>query len=258
MKRIRVLLVDDDDLLRKSLSKELARTGFVVETAENAAKGLAWVKSSSCDVVLLDIRLPDRDGLQVLKAIKRLDPSIEVIMLTAYGAIETAVASLQAGAYHYLVKPAKLAEIDAAINKAFEKRALAIENRALKEKLQFGSGDDRIIGNSPKIRELLDLVGRVAPSDQTVLVQGESGTGKELVSRLIHELSPRRDQPFVLVDCGALSKSLLESELFGYSKGAFTGAISAKKGLLEAAHKGTLLQTRSGLWNLRSRRASCV
>ena len=240
MKDIRVLLVDDDDLFRKSLAKELRRTGFVVTTAENAQKALARLKSSPPDVVLLDIRLPDLDGLQALTAVKRFDPAIEVIMLTAYGTVDTAVASLKSGAYHYLVKPAKLAEIDAAIHKAHEKRGLAIENRALKEKLRPGTQDDTIIGNSAKMLELLALVERVAPTGQTVLIQGESGTGKELIAHRIHRLSPRRNGPFILVDCASLSKSLLESELFGHEKGAFTGAAGAKRGLLEAAHTGTL------------------
>ncbi|HSR51360.1 MAG TPA: sigma-54 dependent transcriptional regulator [Acidobacteriota bacterium] len=240
MNRIRVLLVDDDDLLRKSLAKELRHSGFEVKTADNAHHALARVKAWLPDVVLLDIRLPDSNGLDTLKAIKRIDASVEVIMLTAYGTVDTAVYSLKAGAYHYLVKPAKLAEIDAAIHKAYEKRGLALENRALREKLRQDVHGDVIVGESPQMQRLLRLVERVAPSDRTVLIQGESGTGKELVARRIHRLSQRRDAPFVLVDCASLSKSLLESELFGHEKGAFTGAAGIKHGFLEAAHEGTL------------------
>ncbi len=240
MKQIRVLLVDDDDLFRKSLVKELERTGFTTSAAETAQEALAKVKASPPDVVLLDVRLPDRDGLQVLRAIKSFDPSIEVVMLTAYGTIDAAVASLQAGAYHYLVKPARLAEIDATIQKAYEKRGLAIENQALKEKLHLDSGGDPIVGESPRLQEVLNLVERVAPTDQTVLIQGESGTGKDLIAHRIHQLGARRQGPFVLVDCASLSKNLLESELFGHEKGAFTGAVGIKHGLLEAANQGTL------------------
>ena len=162
MRQIRVLLIDDDDLFRKSLVKELKKTGFVVGSAVNAEQGLTKVKSAEWDVVLLDIRLPDRDGLELLKAIKSFDPSIEVIMLTAYGEVDSAVASLKSGAYHYLVKPAKLAEIDAAVQKAYEKRGLAIENRMLRDKLKLDQAGDTIVGTSPKMLELLSLVDRVA------------------------------------------------------------------------------------------------
>ncbi len=246
MNHIRVLLVDDDDLFRKSLSKELKRSGFQVRTAASGRQALVELKAGPADVVLLDIRLPDLDGMQVLRSLKKFDPSVEVIMLTAYGTIDTAVASLKAGAYHYLVKPAKLAEIDAAIQKAHEKRGLVVENQALKDKLGSGSRDDKIVGESARMMELLALVEKVAPSDQTVLIQGESGTGKDLIARRIHKLSPRHDGPFVLVDCGSLSKSLLESELFGHEKGAFTGATGVKHGLVEAAHQGTLFADEVG------------
>ncbi len=247
MKQVRVLLVDDDDLFRKSLAKELRRSGYLVNAAEDAWRALDALKSSPPDVVLLDIRLPGQNGLQVLKSIKRFDPSIEVIMLTAFGAIDTAVATLQAGAYHYLVKPAQLTEIDVAIQRAYEKRCLTIENQALKDKLRPDPDRDTIVGESPEIQNLLTLVDKVAASDQTVLIQGESGTGKELIAREIHRRSPRRDQPFVLVDCASLSKSLLESELFGFEKGAFTGAEAEKRGLLEAADTGTLFVDEVGV-----------
>lgn len=240
MKQPRVLLVDDDDLFRRSLSKELKRSGFLVATAATGEEALSHLTSSPTDVVLLDVRLPDMDGLQILQAIKKLDPMIEVIMLTAYGSVDTAVASLKAGAHHYLVKPAKLDEIDAAILKAHEKRELSLENQALKSRLQRETEGETIIGESPAMRELLALVDRVAPTDQTVLIQGESGTGKELIARRIHRLSRRSQGPLVLVDCASLSKTLLESELFGHEKGAFTGADAAKSGLVEAAENGTL------------------
>ncbi len=240
MTQVKVLVVDDDELFRKAIRKELNKMAYSVRTAETSQKALAEVQSFPPDVVLLDIRLPDQDGLQLLPAIKDYDPSIEVIMLTAYGNIDTAVQSMQAGAYHYLVKPAKLEEMDALIQKAYEKKTLKIENRVLKEKLQYRSNHDTLVSSSRNMKELLDLVERVASTDQTVLIQGESGTGKELIARRIHRLSPRNRSPFVLVDCASLSKSLLESELFGHEKGAFTGAVGLKHGLLETAHTGTL------------------
>lgn len=246
MRKIRVLLIDDDDLFRRSLVKELKKTGFAVGSADNAENGLRELRATEWDVVLLDIRLPDRDGLDVLRAIKRFDPSIEVIMLTAHGAVDSAVSSLKSGAYHYLVKPAELAEIDAAIQKAYEKRGLAIENRMLRDKLRLDQNGDTLVGTSPKMLELLSMVDRVAASDQTVLIQGESGTGKELIARRIHRLSPRKEHPFVLLDCASLSKNLLESELFGHEKGAFTGASGVKQGLVEAADKGTLFADEIG------------
>ncbi len=247
MKRVRVLLVDDDDLFRKSLAKELVRSKLQVRTAADGRQALDEVRSSPPDVVLLDIRLPGRDGLHVLRSIKRFDPSIEVIMLTAFGEIDTAVASLQAGAHHYLVKPAPLAEIDAAIQRAYEKRCLSLENLALKERLRKDPARDTIVGDSPPMLELLALAEKVAASDRTVLLEGESGTGKELIARHIHRESRRRERPFVLVDCASLSKSLLESELFGYEKGAFTGAEAARPGLLESAHTGTLFVDEVGV-----------
>ncbi len=239
MTRVKLLIVDDDDLFLKSISKELDRIGFQVGTAMTAEAALARIRSEPPDVVLLDIRLPDQDGTELLGAIKQHDPSIEVIMLTAHGTVDSAVLCLRAGAYHYLLKPAKLAEIEALVQKAFERKTLKLENQALRNTLSH-SGPEIIVGASSRMRELLSLVERVASSDQTVLILGESGTGKELIARRIHRLSPRRHRPFVLLDCASLSKSLLETELFGHEKGAFTGAVNKKLGLIEAADTGTL------------------
>jgi DNA-binding NtrC family response regulator len=240
MTQVKVLVVDDDDLFRRAIRKELNRMGYSVRTAETSQKALAEVQSFPPDVLLLDIKLPDQSGLQLLQVLKDHHPSIEVIMLTAYGSIDTAVKSMNAGAYHYLVKPAKLEEMDALIQKAYEKKTLKVENRVLKKKLQYRSDHDTLVSGSRNMKELLALVERVASTDQTVLIQGESGTGKELIARRIHRLSPRRSSPFVLVDCASLNKSLLESELFGHEKGAFTGAVGLKHGLLETADTGTL------------------
>lgn len=236
----RILIVDDDDLFLKSIHKELDRMGYPVRTASCAEDGLRELRSFPPDIVLLDVRLPDKNGLELLRIIKDRDSSAEVIMLTAYGSIDAAIDSLQSGAYHYLVKPAKLSEIEALIQKAYERKTLKSENRALREELQSQPQRDVIVGASPKMNELFTLVERIAPTRQTVLIQGESGTGKELIARRIHRLSPRRDRPFVLVDCASLNKSLLETELFGHEKGAFTGANGIKHGLIEAAHTGTL------------------
>jgi len=240
MTAIQVLVVDDEDLLRRSLEKELTRMGYSVRTAPDARTALREIRTSPPDVVLLDVRLPDQDGLALLRAIKKHDNSVEVIMLTAYGSIDSAVESMRSGAYNYLVKPAKLDEIDLLVQKAFEKRSLQAENLELKKKLQTQTDPDPMIGGSPGMQELLSLIQKVAPTDQTVLIQGESGTGKELVARRIHRLSRRNKKPFVLVDCASLQKDVLESELFGHERGAFTGAVVAKSGLLEVADTGTL------------------
>lgn len=240
MTQVKLLVVDDDELFRKAIRKELNKMGYSVRTAATSQKALAEVQSFPPDVLLLDIKLPDQNGLQLLSTIKDCDPSIEIIMLTAYGSVDTAVLSMRAGAYHYLVKPAKLEEMDALIQKAYEKKNLKVENRALKEKLQDCSAHETLVTRSRNMKELLELVERVACTDQTVLIQGESGTGKELIARRIHRLSPRSRSPFILVDCASLNKSLLESELFGHEKGAFTGAVSLKHGLLETADTGTL------------------
>jgi two-component system, NtrC family, response regulator AtoC len=240
MTDIQLLVVDDDDLFRRSIQRELDKMGYCVRTAETSGQALAEVQGRIPDVVLLDIMLPDRDGLDLLDEIKSMEPSVEVVMLTAYGSIDTAVASMLRGAYHYLTKPAKLAEIDAVVRKAYEKRTLNIENRSLKENLRRQLDRDIIVGASAEMKKLLSLVERVARTEQTVLVQGESGTGKELIARRIHQSSARSSRPFVLVDCASLQKGLLESELFGHEKGAFTGAVSLKHGLLETAHMGTL------------------
>jgi two-component system response regulator AtoC len=244
---IKVLVVDDEDLFRRSLRKELNRMGYSVRTAETAEKALKELRSCPPDVVLLDIQLPDQNGLQLLETIKVRTPSVEVIMLTAFGSIDSAVESMRAGAYNYLSKPAKLTEIDLLIQKAFEKKSLQLENRALKKKLQMKSNQEIVTGSSTNMKKLLELIDRVAPTDQTILIQGESGTGKELVARRLHRLSQRCDRPFVLLDCSSLQKSLLESELFGHEKGAFTGAVTARRGLLEAANTGTLFVDEVGV-----------
>ncbi|MEE8348226.1 MAG: sigma-54 dependent transcriptional regulator [Acidobacteriota bacterium] len=245
--QIKVLVVDDEDLFRRSLRKELNRMGYSVRTAETAEKGLKELHSCPPDVVLLDVHLPDQNGLQVLGIIKEQHPTVEVIMLTAFGSIDSAVEAMRSGAYNYLTKPSKLDEIDLLIQKAFEKKSLRLENRALKKKLHLKSNHEIVTGSSTKMKDLLELVDRVAPTDQTVLIQGESGTGKELIARRLHRLSPRHDRPFVLVDCSSLQKSLLESELFGHGKGAFTGAVTARRGLLEAADTGTLFVDEVGV-----------
>ncbi len=234
-----VLVVDDDQLFQKSICKELVKMGYVVRAAATGERALSEIGSSVPDVVLLDIRLPDQDGVDVLRAIKALDPSIEVVMLTAFGSINNAVQCMRLGAFHYAVKPAKLAEIQSLIKNASEKRRLAIENQSLKERLAHCC-NHVVIGSSDAMTQLMAMIDKVAKVDQTVLIQGESGTGKEVFARRIHELSPRRNHPFVVVDCASLATGLLESELFGHEKGAFTGAVGLKQGLFEKADKGTV------------------
>jgi DNA-binding NtrC family response regulator len=239
MKGTKLLVVDDDELFQKSICKELAKTGCHVRAAGTGEQALAEIASSVPDVVLLDIRLPDQDGVDVLRAIKARDASIEVVMLTAFGSIGNAVQCMRHGAFHYAIKPAKLAEIESLVKNASEKRKLAIENRSLKERLAHCC-NHAIVGSSQAITQLMAIVDKVAKVDQTVLIQGESGTGKEVIARRIHELSPRRNRPFVVVDCASLATGLLESELFGHEKGAFTGAVGVKQGLFEKADKGTV------------------
>ncbi len=239
MSETSVLVVDDDELFQKSICKELVKMGYLVRAAGTGDGALAEIGSSVPDVVLLDIRLPDQDGVDVLRAIKAQDPSIEVVMLTAFGSIDNAVQCMRLGAFHYAVKPAKLAEIESLVKNASKKRSLMIENQSLKERLAHCC-NQAIVGSSDVMTQLMTVVEKVARVDQTVLIQGESGTGKEIIARRIHDLSPRRNQPFVVVDCASLATGLLESELFGHEKGAFTGAVGLKQGLFEKAHKGTV------------------
>jgi two-component system response regulator PilR (NtrC family) len=236
-----VLIIDDEEIIREALEALLTAEGFAVTSAETAAAGLEALADGQFDAVLLDLMLPDRNGLEVLEDIRRTDDQLPVVMITAYGTIESAVAATKQGAFHYFPKPFKNDQVLVVIRNAVEHRRLVRENRDLRDQLRSGAHRfDEIIGGSAKMKAVYDLISRAAPSRATVLIQGESGTGKELAARAFHVRSARSDRPFITVNSGNLPPDLLESNLFGHVKGAFTGAVFPKKGLFELADKGTI------------------
>lgn len=239
-KDLRILFVDDEKTYRDVMKKELTRMGYSVTGVENGEQALEQLSQRDFDVVVLDMMLPDMNGVETLKRIKEEEYPVEVIMLTGQGTVETAVESMKIGAYDYITKPCKLSELETLINKAYEKRELSRENVSLKRLVNGKTPRSVLLGKSPAIRDVFKLMDKVARTDSTVLVQGESGTGKELVARSIHAKSRRAEKLFVIVNCAALQETLLESELFGHAKGAFTGAHDARMGLFEAADGGTL------------------
>jgi two-component system response regulator PilR (NtrC family) len=236
----RILVVDDEASLRELLGIMLTREGFdvvAVETREAAAEALA---RQPIDLVITDIRLPDGDGMDILRHVRAAAPETGVIVMTAYGSTQTAVAAMKLGAHDYLVKPFDLDELSIVVRNALDRQALERENRLLKADFRARHAPERIIAMSPAMIDLLEMARTVAETGSTILITGESGTGKELIARSIHAVSPRRDKAFVSINCGALPETLLESELFGHVKGAFTDAHQHKKGLFEVAHLGTL------------------
>jgi two-component system response regulator HydG len=237
----KILVVDDDRVVLKAVTQILERAGYQVVAIDDAVEALSASKDPSIDAAVLDIKMPNLSGMDLLKAIKAARPDVEVIMMTAFATAETAVAAVKAGAYDYLTKPFEnIDEVSLTVAKAVERKALKDRTRVLEEALSAKSQFEDMIGQSPQMRSVFKLVETVSYSSATVLIQGESGTGKELVARAIHFRSPRKDKPFVAVNCSALTDTLLESELFGHVKGSFTGATSHKKGLFEAADGGTI------------------
>ena len=234
-----VLVVDDDPAAYGLLREVLAKEGYLVETAESGREALERAGMAFFDVVLSDVRMPDLDGLEVLRGLKQLSPETVVIMMTAFGSIETAIETIKEGAYDYISKPFKLDDIKLTMRRALDHKRLLKENLELRQALRAQHEWGNIVGRSAAMLEVYKIIARVAASASTVLIEGESGTGKELIARAIHYNSPRAERPFIVVDCGALAETLLESELFGHMKGAFTGAIANKKGLLEEAEGGT-------------------
>jgi DNA-binding NtrC family response regulator len=232
-----VLVIDDEPVLQDVLGSLLQQNGFTVHAATSADAGMQSLREAEVDVVLLDLMLPDRNGLELLPEIKALDPHLPVVVITAYSSIESAIDAMREGAFHYVPKPFKNEEVLHIIGRAAEQRQLQVENLLLRSRLD---GMDEIVGTSRRMQEVFELMRRAAPARSNILVVGESGTGKELVARAIHRLSPRRERPFVPVHTSAIPAELLESTLFGHIKGAFTGAVTSRKGLFEAAHEGTL------------------
>jgi len=235
-----LLLVDDDDAFRQVLARELGRLGYQVTTAGSGAAALESVAAHEPEVVLLDLQLPDRDGLEVLEAIRARAHATDVLMLTGHGSVDTAIEAIRAGAFDYVAKPCALDELEVRIQRALERQALRRRASLLERGLTPPDVAGGFVGESPAFLRLSELVARVAASDSTVLITGETGAGKEMVAKLLHARSARRSRPFVVVECAALQESLLQSELFGHERGAFTGAERAKPGLFEVAHGGTI------------------
>jgi two-component system response regulator HydG len=234
-----ILVVDDDGSNRITLERILNREGYEVAHAEAGRPALAYLRENRVDLVITDLKMPGLSGIDLLKAVGQMDPDIEVIVMTAFGTVETAVEAMKEGAYDFVSKPLKRLELVTCVKKSLERRALQIENRQLRE--QLGAlGEGEIIGKSNTMRLLLDEVEQVAPADVTVFLSGESGTGKGRIAKLLHQMSRRRDHRFITVNCAALPENLLESELFGYEKGAFTGAVARKVGRFDLAKGGTL------------------
>ncbi len=240
MKKLSILIIDDEESQLLSLKSFLSRRDYQVSTAPNGKAGFELLNTKLIDVVLTDYRMPEWDGFTVLKKVKEFNPEIDVVVMTAYGSIEDAVGIMKAGAYDYLSKPIDLDELENLLERLREKRFLVSENKLLKEQLKEKFRFDTIISESGAMEEVLNTAGRVASSKASVLVRGESGTGKELIAKAIHFASPRKDKPFVTVNISSLTESLLESELFGHEKGAFTGATNQRIGRFEEADGGTL------------------
>jgi len=232
-----VLVIDDEPVLQDVLETLLKGDGFDYHQAGTAEEGLARLREEEVDVVLLDLMLPDRSGLEILPEIRAYDPNLPVVVITAYSSVESAIEAMKLGAFHYVPKPFKNEEVLHLVQRAAERRKLLTENILLRSRLD-GMGE--IVGTSRRVKEVFELMRRAAPARSNILIVGESGTGKELVARGIHRLSPRSEGPFVPVHTTAIPADLLESTLFGHVKGAFTGAVTSRKGLFESAHEGTL------------------
>ncbi|MBW1997542.1 MAG: sigma-54-dependent Fis family transcriptional regulator [Deltaproteobacteria bacterium] len=236
----RVMVIDDEENVCRSCKEILMEDGYEVETFTSPKGGLERLKEEGFDLVLLDLKMPEMDGIEMLKKLRQEHQNTGVIVITGYATVDTAVVSMKLGAFDYVAKPFTPDELSMVVGKAFEHQRLVTENRYLREELTRKFELDNIVGQSDALRKVCELIKRVAPTDTTVLIQGESGTGKELVARDIHRYSQRRDKAFVIVDCATLAQNVIESELFGYVKGAFTGATGSKEGLFETANGGTI------------------
>ena len=236
----KLLIVEDEKIALKNLVHVMTKEGYDVAGTQSGATALGWIESQSFDVVLTDLRMEKVDGMQVLKKCRERSPDTEVIMITGYATPESAVEAMKGGAFYYIAKPFRLDDVRKVVGEALEKIRLKRENRQLREQLEGYEGKVRIITQDPAMLKLLEMARQVAPTDCNVLITGESGTGKELFARYLHYNSGRADGPFLAVNCGAFGEELLSNELFGHEKGAFTGALTLKKGLIESAQGGTL------------------
>ena len=240
-KKYNLLIVDDEESLRALLESELAETEeFTVDTASDGGQAINQIQGKVYDVVLLDIRMPRVSGIEVLKFLHEYSPTTQVIILTNYADVKTAIQTIKLGAYDFLAKPYDIDELFNTIHRAIERKQLFIDNKLMKSELSRKAGNSELIGQSPTFLKLVESASRFAESDSFVLIQGASGTGKELIANLIHRRSPRNNRPFVAVNCASIPDTLLESELFGHEKGAFTNAYTTKQGLVEVANGGTL------------------
>ena len=239
-KNVRVLLVDDDPAFRRVMAAELTRRGYTVAAVSSGGEALAQAPEFRADVTLLDLRLPDMDGIQVLERLRERSPSGGVVVLTGHGTIDTAIRATRLGAYDYLEKPCPIGKLEMAIGKTHEHVTLLRRQRVLEDGYAVSKATPGLVGKSPAFAKLLDSVARIGRTDATTLILGETGVGKDVVARLLHAESPRADAPFVVVDCAALHEELLQSEIFGHEKGAFTGATRLKHGLFEVASGGTI------------------
>jgi len=236
----RILVVDDEEVVCRAVSRILGGKGFELETVTSGAEGLRRAEAGSYDLVILDIMMPEVSGLEILQRVKESHPDTDVIMVTGLSQIETAVQSMKLGAFDYIPKPFTPEELTISVERSLERRRLLRENTLLRAEAGSKYRFENIIGSSPQMQSVYRLIAKCAPTNSTVFIRGESGTGKELIARAIHYNSLRKDRPFVPVDCGSLSETLLESELFGHVKGAFTGAVTNKQGLFKVADGGTL------------------
>ncbi len=236
----RVLIIDDEPLMRISVSDALKGEGYEVSEAASGREGLGLAGESGFDVVITDLRLPDIDGIEVLKALRKSSPETMVVLITAFGAVETAVEAMKYGAYDYVTKPFAMDELLIMIKRMLKLKELERENQSLKEQVEGRYNFSGLVGRSEKMNEIFEMIKVISQTDSTVLILGESGTGKEIVAGAIHRNGPRKDGPYIKVSCAAIPETLLEAELFGYDKGAFTGAVKQKKGRFELADKGTI------------------
>ena len=239
-KKIKLLIADDEKNVSLILQKELTRRNYEVSVANDGRSAVEFAQKVDYDVIVMDMTMPQMDGIQALKVIKQAEPSPEIIMLTGNATLETAIEAMKAGAYDYLTKPCKIEELDVLIRKACERRELQKENLYMQTRLSRREPAPFLITNNRKMKELLGLVEKMAATDSSAVILGESGTGKELIAQSFHRFSPRRAEAFIDINCGAIQETLLESEMFGYEKGAFTNADTSKPGLFELADRGTL------------------
>jgi len=237
---LRVLFVDDEVSLQELMKAELPRLGHEVTVCPDGRTALRVMEKATFDAAILDLKMPDMTGIQVLERLKQVSPDTEAVMMTGYASKETAVEAMRLGAFDYIEKPCKLVEIEAILLKIVERRKLKNKNIALQTRIHVAEGPNRLIGESPAMQTVQRLIATIAPTDATVLIQGETGTGKDVVARTLYQLSKRADMPFVPVNCGALSPTLVESQLFGHRKGSFTSADRDHKGFFEVANGGTL------------------